>query len=303
VIAYDRSVRAQVSVLVFAGAACQATTPAPEISPVDEQQLLAEPEPEPEQPPPPPDPLTSCDSSWWALTLPVPSEDGPRARLRTSGNPGYGYRKGEPKSLCVRFGDGPWEFVERGVVEVAADPERLQRWLVGKTAILIHVPPDDELAFRFHACMNWQFGGTRFEPQLSEDPEGRCGDQGCSFGYERRESFDDPLCPNSLQPHDKTRCTKLAVVQLVDDRTRRARVRPIIDYDLPEELHDAILDGDLPVDRIKPGTALWQSTDPCARKRAITENDAARLIVGIGERWQVWVGDDDKLTGQLMSQP
>jgi hypothetical protein len=324
---YARLVRARVNVMItmiIALVACQAEhsptvsfaptlAPTPAVSPEAEASPEAEPTPEdelfgfttkPEPPSSPPDPLTLCDSSWWALTLPVPSEDGPHARLHVRDNPGHSYRRGEPEPLCVRWGDGPWELAEPGMLKIAADPTRLQRWLIGKYPILLHVPPDDEIAVRFHPCMNWQFRGVRFDPDRQEDPKSCCGHEGCLAGYERRESFDDPLCPDTLELNEMTRCTKLAVVQIVDDRTRQKRVRPIGEGNLPEELYTEILDeGGLPVERIKPGTALWQSTDACVRQRAFTATDSVGLILGIGERWRIWVGDDDKLTGELIVQP
>lgn len=261
--------RARAFVLVLTAVGCR-TEPSPttHATPTSAPtEALGDHRTEP-KPKPQPDPLTLCDGSWWALTLPPPGEDGLRAHLRVKKNPGHSYRRGEPEPLCVRWGDGPWELAEPGMLEVAADPKRLQRWLIGQFPILIHVPPGDEIAYRFHACMNWQFGGVRFDPQLSKDPD------------------------------------KLAVIQIVDAQTRQTRARPVYVGDLPEQL--AVEIGDthaLPVERIAPGTALWHSTEHSERLRAVTSTDSVGLILGIGEHWRIWIEDDGRLTGEFVSGP
>ena len=74
-------------------------------------------------------------------------------------------------------------------------------------------------------------------------------------------------------------------------------------HDLPAELSTEIIDaGGLPVERMSPGTALWQSTESCARQRAFTASDSVGLMLGIGERWRIWIGDDGQLAGELIAE-
>lgn len=228
-----------------------------------------------------------CDGSLWRLEFPERAnpDEGAVATLilEHSSETADFFRPGrEAPGTCVRFKDGPWSILPQGTrLEVPASSEGLQRWRVGGAEVLLLVLPEEELRFVDEDHTVWRLRGPRFDPPpglMCQTPKS------CSKGEEARAWSG---CEDG-----KSVCVTQPRLRFTDPDGHRSGA-----WDQPKRARKIVLD------EVEVGEVFWGRSDMRSLVRVASgthSQDITALLMGVGERWEIWLDADDRLSGRSL---
>jgi len=207
---------------------------------------------------------TDCRDTELPVDLPAPAPGGPSAII-TIDRDGEGMAIAE-RATCVRIGGEEIRLAagEKRQFAIRADRRVLQRLAVGGRPLLAHVAPADEWLLLDHPCFSWELAGPRTDPWFAAAPLAYCAKSGrakCRPGYFHPappRPAQDEICGDT---EEIRRCAAAAVVRY------RGKTR-----------------------HIAPGNCGFFDLE--------TPNETVGLVVGIGERWRLFLDASGHVQGE-----